>query len=114
MTFSRNCAYLYKSAFPPLPASRFSIGEKQKLGFARVLYHRPSFAVLDEATSSLDAAAEARLYSLLKGGDESSGAGAAATTTLLSVAHRDSLRRFHSVELSLKGNGEWTLEPVTL
>ncbi|KAJ3281556.1 ATP-binding cassette sub- D member 4 [Borealophlyctis nickersoniae] len=39
-----------------------SPGERQRLAFARVLYHRPDFALLDEATSNVDPDVEARLY----------------------------------------------------
>ena len=47
-------------------AQRLSIGEQQRLGFARVLLVRPEIVFLDEATSALDEAAEASLYRLLR------------------------------------------------
>ncbi|KHJ89101.1 hypothetical protein OESDEN_11087, partial [Oesophagostomum dentatum] len=43
-----------------------SPGEQQRLSLARVLYHKPTFVFLDEATSSLSADAEASIYKLLK------------------------------------------------
>lgn len=76
-----------------------SIGEQQRLAIARVLLSRPTYAVLDEATSALDAENERALYQLL----------AKANTTLISVAHRPDLARFHTRVLTLDAHTGWTL-----
>jgi putative ATP-binding cassette transporter len=70
-----------------------SPGEKQRLGFARALLHRPAFLFLDEATSALDAECEHALMTLLR--DE------LPRTAVISVAHRDSLAQFHDHTLNL-------------
>lgn len=69
-----------------------SLGEQQRIGFARVLVSRPRFVLLDEATSALDLAMEARLYGLLR----------ASGTTYVSVAHRPSVAAFHQRELTIE------------
>ena len=79
-----------------------SIGEQQRLAFARVLLTRPRYAMLDEATSALDAANEESLYRQL----------AASQTTLVSVAHRASVLKYHAQVLELCGEGEWQLHPA--
>lgn len=73
-----------------------SLGEQQRLGFARVLTNRPSLVLLDESTSALDLATEARMYALLE---------AAEGVTYISVGHRPSLRRFHRQGLALGAGG---------
>lgn len=74
-----------------------SIGEQQRLAFARVLLTRPRFAILDEATSALDIANEQRLYQQLMATD----------TTPVSVGHRATILKFHHQVLELGGDGHW-------
>jgi len=78
--------------------SILSGGEKQKVAFARLLFHSPQFAVLDEATAALSADAQDKLYELLGNSD----------ITFFSIAHRAEVRRFHVNELVLTGDdGGW-------
>lgn len=79
-----------------------SLGEQQRLAFARLLLARPAYAFLDEATSALDKANEARLYGELR----------SAGTTYISVGHRSSLPAFHDQVLELTGGGNWRLRPA--
>ena len=74
-------------------AQRLSIGEQQRLAFARVLLARPEIVFLDEATSALDEAAEMSLYRLLRE--------AAWRPTIVSVGHHGTLRRFHDMIVDL-------------
>ena len=39
-----------------------SFGEKQRLAIARLIYHKPRYAILDECTSGVSSAMERRLY----------------------------------------------------
>jgi putative ATP-binding cassette transporter len=72
---------------------RLSLGEQQRLAFARVLLIRPTLVFLDEATSALDEAGEAQLYRLLRT--------APWHPTIISVGHRATLRVFHDRVLDL-------------
>ena len=70
--------------------SKLSAGMKQKLLFARLFYHKPQLAFLDEITSSLDEESEKQLYTeLIESGCD----------TFVSVGHRHSLRSLHTHEL---------------
>ena len=72
---------------------QLSGGEQQRIAFARVLLHRPDFIFLDEATSALDPESEAKLYTAL--------IQELHTATIVSVAHRDALHRYHDHVLQI-------------
>jgi len=76
-----------------------SVGEQQRIAFARVLLHAPRYAMLDEATSALDIVNEDSLYRLLAG----------TGTTLVSVGHRPSILKYHPQVLEIGGDGSWQL-----
>ena len=76
-----------------------SMGEQQRLAFARVLIHKPRIAILDEATSALDNANEASLYARLR----------ATGATVVSIAHRAAVLKHHTHVLKLDGQGGWEL-----
>lgn len=62
-------------------------GEKQRLAMARLLYHKPRFAVLDEATSAVSIDGEQKLYNACR----------ASGISFLSIGHRHTLKQFHQV-----------------
>lgn len=68
-------------------------GEKQRLGFARLLLQRPRTIVMDEATAALDPASQDRMMRLVLERLPAS--------TLVSVAHRVELEAFHTRKLVL-------------
>jgi putative ATP-binding cassette transporter len=73
-----------------------SLGEQQRLAIARALLHAPDYLFLDEATASLDEAAEAALYRLLQ--DRLKG------TAIISIGHRSTLGAFHGRRVELVPN----------
>lgn len=75
-------------------AQQLSGGEQQRIAFARALLHKPDWLFMDEATASMDEAAEARLYGLLRTH--------LPHTTVISIGHRASLTQYHSKHLMLK------------
>jgi vitamin B12/bleomycin/antimicrobial peptide transport system ATP-binding/permease protein len=75
-----------------------SLGEQQRLGIARALLHAPDYLFLDEATASLDEAAEAALYRLLEARLPHS--------TIVSIGHRATLAAFHERRLALTRQGD--------
>lgn len=79
-----------------------STGEQQRLSFARVLVHRPRFLILDESTSALDVANEELMYRALS----------TFPNTLISIAHRPTVVRFHTHKLELFEGGAWELQPT--
>jgi putative ATP-binding cassette transporter len=69
-------------------------GEQQRLAVARALVFKPQWLFLDEATASLDEPMEAEIYRQLK--ERLPG------TTIISIGHRPSLRRWHDRQIELK------------
>ncbi len=74
-----------------------SIGEQQRIAFARLFLRKPRFAFLDEATSALDEDNQHSLYEML----QKSGIG------FVSVGHRQTLAQYHERILHLEIDGTW-------
>jgi vitamin B12/bleomycin/antimicrobial peptide transport system ATP-binding/permease protein len=81
-------------------AEVLSLGEQQRLIFARLLLNKPDYAILDEATSALDSKNEEHLYQQLQNSD----------MTFLSVGHRESLSNYHQSILDFTANQTWSLK----
>ncbi|KAK5965477.1 ABC transporter domain-containing protein [Trichostrongylus colubriformis] len=80
-----------------------SPGEQQRLSFARVIYHRPKVAILDEATSSIDANDEKDVFKLLQ----------KENISYISTGHRETLHNYHNMELQLARNSSATTYKVS-
>ena len=81
-----------------------SLGEQQRLAFGRLLLHKPKVAFLDEATASMDEGLEDAMYRLLKS--------ELPNTTLISVGHRSTLKRYHRQQLQIFADGSWALNEI--
>jgi len=80
-----------------------SVGEQQRLAFARALLAKPRYLLLDEATSALDAANEEHLYAQLE----------RLSITPVSISHHPAVLKYHRQVLELPGNGLWTLHAAS-
>lgn len=80
-------------------------GEKQRMQFARLLYHEPQYAVIDEGTSAVSSDVEGLLYENCK----------EKGITLITISTRASLKKYHTFNLIL-GMGDhgdaWELERI--
>lgn len=80
-----------------------SLGETQRLAMARLFYHQPMFAILDECTSAVSHVMERKLYDLCQARD----------ITCITISHRPALIAYHDLKLELDGKGGYTLEDIT-
>ncbi|KAK4386785.1 ABC transporter D family member 2, chloroplastic [Sesamum angolense] len=98
--FDLDCTYEWSSVL--------SIGEQQRLAFARLLLSKPNLVLLDESTSALDEANEAHLYKLI----ETTG------ITYISIGHRRTLYEHHKNVLHISPVEptsvlpNWSFEPI--
>jgi putative ATP-binding cassette transporter len=76
-----------------------SLGEQQRLAFARVLLNRPRIVFLDEATAAMDEGLEHAMYQLLRAELPAS--------IIVSVGHRSTLNRHHTHRLVMQSDAHW-------
>ena len=79
-----------------------SPGEQQRVAFARVLLQEPAVIFLDESTSALDEGQEFTLYRLLRT--------RLPKTIMVSVTHRNTVKKHHNRHLRLLGDGGWEVD----
>ena len=75
-------------------ASVLSGGELQRVAFARILLKKPDIVIMDEATSALDELTQKRMMELI--------VERLTQSTLLHVAHRPGLEKYHNRQIVLK------------
>uniref|UniRef100_A0A673BJS7 ATP-binding cassette sub-family D member 3 n=1 Tax=Sphaeramia orbicularis TaxID=375764 RepID=A0A673BJS7_9TELE len=78
-------------------------GEKQRMAMARLFYHKPQFAILDECTSAVSVDVEDYIYSHCR----------TVGITLFTVSHRKSLWKHHEYYLHMDGRGNYDFKPIT-
>ncbi|XP_040215924.1 ATP-binding cassette sub-family D member 3 [Rana temporaria] len=78
-------------------------GEKQRMAMARLFYHKPQFAILDECTSAVSVDVEGFIYSHCR----------TVGISLFTVSHRKSLWKHHEYYLHMDGRGNYVFKPIT-
>uniref|UniRef100_H0UXQ6 ATP binding cassette subfamily D member 3 n=1 Tax=Cavia porcellus TaxID=10141 RepID=H0UXQ6_CAVPO len=78
-------------------------GEKQRVAMARLFYHKPQFAILDECTSAVSVDVEDYIYSHCR----------KVGITLFTVSHRKSLWKHHEYYLHMDGRGNYEFKQIT-
>lgn len=79
-------------------------GEKQRVAMARLFYHRPQFAILDECTSAVSIDVEGFMYNHCRKPEVG--------ITLFTVSHRKSLWKHHEYVLQFDGRGEYDFKRI--
>lgn len=83
--------------------SILSLSQKQRLAIARLWFHRPRFAILDECTSAVSVDLEELLYEECQ----------RLKIVYVTVCHRPALRKFHQNQLCLIGGQKYTIQPIS-
>jgi ABC-type uncharacterized transport system fused permease/ATPase subunit len=78
-----------------------SLGEQQRLSMARLFYHRPKYAILDESTSAVSVDIERFLYEHAK----------EIGVTIITVSLRPALKAYHDYEIKLE-NGQYSVHSI--
>lgn len=80
-------------------AEELSMGEQQRLGMARLFFHKPAFAILDECTSGVTTDMEERFCDIVR----------ELGCTCVTISHRPALVAFHDIVLALDGEGGYNI-----
>jgi putative ATP-binding cassette transporter len=94
---------------PDTWAQRLSLGEQQRLSFARILLLAPAIIFFDEATSALEEPAEARMLMQIRA--------LPSQPTIISIGHRKTLIEFHDRVLDIgtfRPLELWPVPPVLI
>ncbi|KAH3676022.1 hypothetical protein WICMUC_002318 [Wickerhamomyces mucosus] len=77
-------------------------GEKQRIQFARILFKKPKFIILDESTNAISSDIEAYLFDLLK----------VKQFAFITLSHRPLLIKYHDYLLEIQQNGDWNFDTL--
>jgi ABC-type uncharacterized transport system fused permease/ATPase subunit len=81
---------------------KLSLGETQRLAMARLFWHKPKYAILDECTAAVSLKMEKRLFITCR----------RMGITLITISHRPALQEYHNRMLVLDGNGGFSLQGI--
>jgi putative ATP-binding cassette transporter len=87
-----------------LKTFQLSPGEQQLVALARAVLQKPEWLFLDEATASLDAAAESRFYEIV--------ARHLPNTSVVSITHRGNVDLFYNRVIDITRQGTETRPPI--
>ena len=77
-------------------------GERQRMNFARIMFHKPKFVVLDEATNAISADMEDYLFNMLK----------RYRFNFITISQRPSLIKYHDLALEIGADESWRLQDL--